>query len=98
LWWLVSQDSLGGNSKTVMIANVSPATSNYGETLSTLRFAQRAKHIRNKAVVNENTTGDSALLRKEIQRLKAELANYQARPQVGSQGLFPSILTSLRLD
>ena len=46
---LPSQDSLGGNSKTVMIANVSPTTRNYGETLSTLRFAQRAKHIRNKA-------------------------------------------------
>lgn len=67
-----------------MIANVSPATSNYGETLSTLRFAQRAKHIRNKAVVNENTTGDAALLKKEILRLKAELATYQSRQlQVG---------------
>ena len=42
------QDSLGGNSKTMMIANVSPALTNMAETLSTLRFAQRTKHIKNK--------------------------------------------------
>lgn len=42
------QDSLGGNSKTIMIANVSPAAGCLTETLSTLRFAQRAKNIRNK--------------------------------------------------
>ena len=43
-----AQDSLGGNSKTMMIANVSPAATNAADTLSTLRFAQRVKFIRNK--------------------------------------------------
>ena len=42
------QDSLGGNSKTFMVANISPASANLAETLSTLRFAQRAKSIKNK--------------------------------------------------
>jgi len=41
------QDSLGGNVKTCMIANISPAATNYEETLSTLRYADRAKHIKN---------------------------------------------------
>ena len=42
------QDSLGGNAKTFMVANISPASASLAETLSTLRFAQRAKSIRNK--------------------------------------------------
>ena len=46
--WM-AQDSLGGNSKTIMVANISPASANLAETLSTLRFAQRAKSIKNKA-------------------------------------------------
>lgn len=46
------QDSLGGNSKTVMIACVSPADSNFEESLNTLRYAQRARSIVNKAVIN----------------------------------------------
>ena len=47
------KDSLGGNAVTTMLAALSPADSNYDETLSTLRYADRAKHIMNKAVVNE---------------------------------------------
>lgn len=46
------QDSLGGNTKTIMIAAVSPANYNYDETLSTLRYASRAKFIKNKPKVN----------------------------------------------
>lgn len=46
------QDSLGGNTKTIMIAAVSPASDNYEETLSTLRYASRAKFIQNKPIVN----------------------------------------------
>lgn len=46
------QDSLGGNTKTIMIAAVSPASDNYEETLSTLRYASRAKYIQNKPIVN----------------------------------------------
>jgi len=48
------QDSLGGNTKTVMIAAISPADYNYDETLSTLRYASRAKQIKNKPVINED--------------------------------------------
>lgn len=48
------QNALGGSSKTVMICAISPASSNYEETLSTLRYADRAKRIKNTATVNEN--------------------------------------------
>lgn len=48
------QDSLGGNTRTVMIANVGPAASNHEETLSTLRYANRAKNIQNKPRINED--------------------------------------------
>ncbi len=48
------QDNLGGNSKTVMVATISPAGDNFEETLSTLRYADRAKRIVNHAVVNED--------------------------------------------
>ena len=48
------QDSLGGNTKTVMCANVGPADYNYDETLSTLRYATRAKSIQNKPKINED--------------------------------------------
>lgn len=47
-------DSLGGNTKTVMIANVGPADWNYDETMSTLRYAHRAKSITNKPRINED--------------------------------------------
>ncbi|CAK8695890.1 unnamed protein product [Clavelina lepadiformis] len=63
--------ALGGNSKTIMIAALSPADINYDETLSTLRYADRAKKIKNKAVVNENPI-DKLIreLREENERLK----------------------------
>src|SRR5690554_5581359 len=48
------QDSLGGNSKTVVIANMGPADYNYDETMSTLRYANRAKNIKNKPKINED--------------------------------------------
>ena len=69
-------DSLGGNTKTVMFANVSPASYNYDETLGTLRYASRAKLIKNAPKVNEDPK--DALLRKyeeEIKALKEQLAN-----------------------
>jgi hypothetical protein len=61
------QDSLGGNTKTVMIAAVSPASYNYEESLSTLRFAARAKAIKNKPRVNEDPK--DALLKKYEQEI-----------------------------
>ncbi|KAG0210540.1 Kinesin-like protein kif15, partial [Mortierella sp. NVP41] len=72
------KDSLGGNSNTFIVANVSPSALCYQESLSTLRFAQRAKMIKNKAVVNEDIQGNVNELRAEIQRLKAELELKQA--------------------
>ena len=53
------KNSLGGNSKTVFIANISPASSYFVETLSTLLFAQRAKMIKNEAKINENVKSKS---------------------------------------
>ncbi|KAL3147252.1 hypothetical protein ABBQ32_002745 [Trebouxia sp. C0010 RCD-2024] len=67
------QDSLGGNAKTMIIANVSPCLMCAQETLSTLQFASRAKHIRNKAVINQDTNGDVAMLQREVSRLRREL-------------------------
>uniref|UniRef100_A0A673UDK1 Kinesin-like protein n=1 Tax=Suricata suricatta TaxID=37032 RepID=A0A673UDK1_SURSU len=69
------QDSLGGNTKTLMVACLSPADNNYDETLSTLRYANRAKSIRNKPRINEDPK--DTLLREyqeEIKKLKAILA------------------------
>ncbi|XP_070366950.1 kinesin-like protein KIF17 isoform X7 [Equus asinus] len=69
------QDSLGGNTKTLMMACLSPADNNYDETLSTLRYANRAKNIKNKPRINEDPK--DALLREyqeEIKKLKAILA------------------------
>ncbi|XP_075779312.1 kinesin-like protein KIF3C isoform X2 [Pelodiscus sinensis] len=68
------QDSLGGNAKTLMVATLGPASHSYEESLSTLRFASRAKNIRNKPRVNEDPK--DTLLREfqeEIARLKAQL-------------------------
>jgi kinesin family member 17 len=70
------QDSLGGNTKTLMIACVSPADYNYEETLSTLRYASRAKSIQNKPKINEDPK--DAMLREyqnEIEKLKNLLEN-----------------------
>lgn len=69
------QDSLGGNAKTVMVANVGPASYNFDETVTTLRYANRAKNIKNKPKINEDPK--DALLREfqdEISRLKQQLA------------------------
>lgn len=69
------QDSLGGNTKTVMIANCGPAGYNFEETATTLRYASRAKNIKNKPKINEDPK--DAMLREyqdEINALKARLA------------------------
>jgi len=50
----ILQDSLGGNSRTTMIACVSPAESNYEETLSTIKYASRARNIKNKPIINRD--------------------------------------------
>lgn len=71
------KDSLGGNSKTFMIATISPAEDSSYETLSTLKFAQRAKLIRNNAIINEDSTGSVLVLQEEIKRLRRHLQQAQ---------------------
>ncbi|XP_059280862.1 kinesin-like protein KIN-12C isoform X1 [Lycium ferocissimum] len=68
------QDSLGGNSKTAVIANISPSICSASETLSTLKFAQRAKLIQNNAKINEDASGDVSALQQQIQKLKGQLS------------------------
>eukprot|EP00300_Choanocystis_sp_HF-7_P020747 c20667_g1_i4.p1 GENE.c20667_g1_i4~~c20667_g1_i4.p1 ORF type:complete len:1198 (-),score=245.03 c20667_g1_i4:1549-5142(-) len=68
------QDSLGGNSRTLMVACVSPADSNFNETLSTLRYANRARNIKNHAIINRDPTAVLiAQLRKEVADLTIQL-------------------------
>ncbi|XP_017143153.1 kinesin-like protein Klp98A isoform X1 [Drosophila miranda] len=84
LTWLL-KDSLGGNSKTIMIAALSPADCNYSETLSTLRYANRAKNIINKPTVNEDSNVKLIReLREEINKLKSMLTG-------DTQSLQPSL-------
>eukprot|EP00818_Percolomonas_sp_WS_P000108 CAMPEP_0117435422 /NCGR_PEP_ID=MMETSP0759-20121206/473_1 /TAXON_ID=63605 /ORGANISM="Percolomonas cosmopolitus, Strain WS" /LENGTH=1077 /DNA_ID=CAMNT_0005226969 /DNA_START=1463 /DNA_END=4696 /DNA_ORIENTATION=+ len=75
LTWIM-KNSLGGNSKTVMIAAIRPGADYYTESLSTLRYADQAKKIKNKAVVNEDPR-DKAIkqLKEEVERLKGQLGS-----------------------
>lgn len=78
------QDSLGGNSRTLMIACVSPATINFEETLNTLKYASRAKNIKNTPIVNQEEVEQLEAKQKndeEIQRMKDEIANLQTQLQ-----------------
>ncbi|CAN1825910.1 Kinesin-like protein KIN-4C [Linum perenne] len=71
-------DSLGGNSKTVMIACVSPADTNAEETLNTLKYANRARNIQNKAVINRDPNAvQLQRMRSQIEQLQAELCIYR---------------------
>ncbi|XWS25579.1 hypothetical protein CRYUN_Cryun27aG0080200 [Craigia yunnanensis] len=68
------QDSLGGNSRTVMIACISPADINAEETLNTLKYANRARNIQNKPVVNRDPMSNEMLkMRQKLEYLQAEL-------------------------
>lgn len=88
------QDSLGGNARTVMVANIGPASYNVEETLTTLRYSNRAKNIKNKPRINEDPK--DALLREfqeEIARLKEQLEKRSGkkkrkrrRRRVGEEG------------
>lgn len=66
----ILRDSLGGNAKTYIIANVHPSSRCFGETLSTLNFARKAKMIKNKAIINEDISGNVSQLQAEIKKLK----------------------------
>lgn len=82
LTWLL-KDSLGGNSLTAMIAAISPADINFEETLSTLRYADSAKRIKNHAVVNEDPNA------RMIRELKEELAQLRSKLSTGGGGGVP---------
>jgi hypothetical protein len=88
----ILQDSLGGNSKTLMVACVSPAEANFEESLNTLRYAARARNIKNKPVVNRDAHASQvAQLRAEIEALKLQLA---ARTRDGAGGLDAAMVGS----
>ncbi|KAK8518820.1 hypothetical protein V6N12_012061 [Hibiscus sabdariffa] len=94
----VIQDSLGGNSKTMIIANVSPSICCAIETLNTLKFAQRAKLIQNNAVVNEDSTGDVIALQNQIRLLKEELSALKHQNVSRSLSFGSAITATLQLE
>ncbi|KAI9314976.1 hypothetical protein BX666DRAFT_2113761 [Dichotomocladium elegans] len=80
------QDSLGGNSQTLMLACVSPSDTNFVETLSTLKYANRARNIKNRVTINQEFGSNGASpaevvrLRSQIAKLKTELAALRTQP------------------
>ncbi|GBF91684.1 kinesin family member heavy chain [Raphidocelis subcapitata] len=88
------QDSLGGNSRTLMLACVSPADVNREESLNTLRYADRARHIKNKPVVNRDpVAAQLANLRQQLAALRAE--NVALKRTIGAAGGDPDALAAL---
>uniref|UniRef100_A0A4X2JZ61 Kinesin-like protein KIF21A n=1 Tax=Vombatus ursinus TaxID=29139 RepID=A0A4X2JZ61_VOMUR len=77
------QDSLGGNSQTIMIACVSPSDRDFMETLNTLKYANRARNIKNKVMVNQDRASQQInSLRSEITRLQMELMEYKTGKRI----------------
>ncbi|XP_046522503.1 kinesin-like protein KIF21A isoform X11 [Equus quagga] len=77
------QDSLGGNSQTIMIACVSPSDRDFMETLNTLKYANRARNIKNKVMVNQDRASQQInALRGEITRLQMELMEYKTGKRI----------------
>lgn len=83
------QDSLGGNSQTMMIACTSPSDRDFMETLNTLKYANRARNIKNRVMVNQDRASQQiSALRTEIARLQMELMEYKTgKRMVGEDGL-----------
>eukprot|EP00249_Psilotum_nudum_P001711 c14348_g1_i1 orf=1037-4090(-) len=84
------QDSLGGNSRTIMIACISPTDTNREETLNTLKYANRARNIQNKPIVNRDP------LKAEMQRLRQQLELLQGEISRIREGAFPDDTQMLR--
>ncbi|KAJ8321092.1 hypothetical protein KUTeg_002679 [Tegillarca granosa] len=98
LTWLL-RENLGGNSKTAMIAALSPADINFDETLSTLRYADRAKQIVCKAVVNEDPNARLIReLKEEVAKLRELLINEGISVGEGIQGIPDPKVTRNRKD
>ncbi|PIK38523.1 hypothetical protein BSL78_24641 [Apostichopus japonicus] len=83
------QDSLGGNSRTLMIACCSPSDQDFMETLNTMRYANRARNIKNIVIANQDKTSRQlAALRQEIRILQEELIEYkQGKRSMGADGV-----------
>ncbi|XP_051238849.1 kinesin-like protein KIF21A isoform X2 [Dicentrarchus labrax] len=80
------QDSLGGNSQTVMIACISPSDRDFMETLNTLKYANRARNIKNKVMVNQDKASQQiSALRTEIARLQMELMEYKTGKRMAGE-------------
>jgi len=71
------RDSFGGNSKTLLIATASPNEHSMAETLSTLKFAKRAKMIKTAAIINEESSGSVTSLQKEITMLRSKIVEME---------------------
>ena len=91
LTWLL-KESLGGNARTTMLAAVSPAANAYDETISTLKYAERAKRMRTRAVVNARVSDEHliAALRGEVAALRAELNARRSSDAVSSYAVAAS--------
>merc|ERR1719272_969331 len=74
----ILKESLTGNSKTIMMAAISPASGDHAETLSTMKFAQSVKLVQTKACVNTVAGGASEALVVELLKLKAQLQEYES--------------------
>jgi kinesin family member 15 len=93
------RDSLGGNSKTAVIATVSPSFQCQGETLSTLRFAQRAKLVKNSPTLNQDVCGSVSELQSEILRLRNLVSSRQEMVQISMKSTeydFNALVFSLK--
>uniref|UniRef100_A0A669E565 plus-end-directed kinesin ATPase n=1 Tax=Oreochromis niloticus TaxID=8128 RepID=A0A669E565_ORENI len=98
LTWLL-RENLGGNSRTAMVAALSPADINYDETLSTLRYADRAKQIRCNAVINEDPNNRLVReLKEEVSRLKELLLSQGLGDIIESKGPFIGFIPSPSLS
>lgn len=86
---MLLENSLGGNAKTIMIAAISPADINHDETLSTLRYADRAKQIKNKAIINEDPN------EKLIRNLRQEIEELRRALQGGGVSAIPGAVPDL---
>ncbi|KAM6973550.1 kinesin-like protein KIF21A [Aplochiton taeniatus] len=86
------QDSLGGNSQTVMIACISPSDRDFMETLNSLKYANRARNIKNKVMVNQDKASQQiSALRTEIARLQIELMEYRTGKRLAGEDGMDSI-------
>ncbi|KAJ2678572.1 hypothetical protein GGI25_002160 [Coemansia spiralis] len=90
------QDSLGGNSQTIMLACISPSDKNSNESLNTIRYANRARNIRNKIAVNfdKNSSVELNMLKTEVARLRGELSNLKLQRRQSSMSLLDTTLES----